>query len=526
MGSLIGHVNLVLHTHLPWVKKAGRWPFGEEWLYEAIFDSYIPLTQAFLHLRDQGYKYNLTINVTPVLGEMLLDEYLQAGFVEYVSQFIEKLEQDETEVSEDLKAFWLDTAQARLRFYESLERDILGIWRELQDQGYLNLITCAATHGFLPLLGRDETIDLQIETGVLFHSGTFGKKPKGLWLPECAYRPRRYHVAGGAVILRPGIEEFLERHGLEYTFLDSKPFENYVSPEPWMTSETKKFSLMQPYRINESNVAAFPRHDLLCSQVWSADFGYPGDGNYMEFHKKSSYSGARFWRITSKNIDFELKEPYDPLVALKTVGGHAKHYASRIVDELSEYYKASHKEGIATLTFDTELFGHWWFEGPKFLEFLVKELAEAPVQWTSGERYLEMFPTDSSITLGETSWGAGGHYGVWFNPEVEWMWPHIYEAENKTYKALRARAASSDERATRQLLRELLLLTASDWQFLITTRGAVEYAKERFLQHLSNVVELADALELGKQVPSEKMDGLEDKDSLFFFLSPELIELG
>lgn len=524
--SLIGHVNIVLHTHLPWVKKAGKWPFGEEWLYQAIFDSYIPLTQTFLQLRDEGYKFKITINVTPVLGEMLLDEYLQQGFVDYAKDFIKALETDETDVPSDLKDYWLDLSKSRLNFFESIERDILGVWSELQEQGYLTLITSGATHGFLPLLGRDETIDLQMKTGVLFHNSAFGKKPRGFWLPECAYRPRTYHVAGGTMVLRPGMEEFLQKYGIEYTFLDSKPFENYVSPEPWMAKGTSQYNLFQPYLLNNSNVAGFPRHDLLCSQVWSADFGYPGDGNYMEFHKRSSYSGARFWKITSKNADFKDKRPYEPLEAMKTVAGHARHYAGRIVNELADYYSKSHKEGIVTLTFDTELFGHWWFEGPKFLEFLVKEMAETPVNWSSGEDYLDHYPVDAKIDLGETSWGEGGHYRVWFNPEVEWMWPQIYNAENATFGAIKANKSSVDERLQKQLLRELLLVTASDWQFLITTGGAVDYSKERFSLHLSNVMDLADAVLNRKPFDEIRLNELMDRDSLFYFLSPELVDLG
>ncbi len=523
---MIGNVNIVLHTHLPWVKKAGKWPFGEEWLYQAIFDSYIPLTQTFLQLRDEGYPFKFTINVTPVLGEMLLDEYLQQGFVDYAKNFIKSLETDETDVPSELKDFWLSMAKDRLNFYESIERDILGVWGELQEQNYLSLITSGATHGFLPLLGRDETVDLQVKTGMLFHMGAFGKKPRGFWLPECAYRPRAYHVAGGNVVLRPGMEEFLERYGVQYTFLDSKPFENYVSPEPWMTGKSSQYNLFQPYLINTSNVAGFPRHDLLCSQVWSGDFGYPGDGNYMEFHKKSSYSGARFWKITSKNADFKDKKPYNPLDALKTVGGHARHYAGRIVNELADYYSASHKEGIVTLTFDTELFGHWWFEGPKFLEFLVKEMAETPVAWCSGEDYLNKRDVDAKFDLGETSWGEGGHYKVWFNPGVEWMWPQIYSAENATFDALKMAGANADDKKIKQLMRELLLLTASDWQFLITTGGAVDYAKERFNFHLENVKDLSDALLNKKPFSDERLNDLQDRDSLFYFLSPELVELG
>jgi len=246
----------------------------------------------------------------------------------------------------------------------------------------------------------------------------------------------------------------------------------------------------------------------------------------MEFHKRSSYSGARFWKITNKNIDFKDKQPYDPLAALKTVGGHAHHYASRIVGELADYYSESRKEGIVTLTFDTELFGHWWFEGPKFLEFLVKELAEAPVGWTSGEDYLDNYSVDARCFLGETSWGEGGHYRVWFNPDVEWMWPQIYEAENIAYRALKAGKNVADDRLLKQLMREVLLLTASDWQFLITTGGAVDYAKERFAFHLANVMDLASAILNKEPFDEERLMDLQDRDSLFYFLSPELVDLG
>jgi len=497
MGS--GFVCVILHSHLPYYRKAGMWPFGEENLYEAIAETYLPLLTVLDRLASEGLLARFTIGITPILAEQLADPYLQAGFEDYAIRRTMAADRDvarfpASDPRRDLASeyrFWY--ASQLQTFRERYGRNVLKGFRDLQNRGAIELITSSATHGFSPLLGRDSSLHAQIHVGVSTYRKHFGRAPRGIWLPECAYRP--------AVGDRPGIERFLDEEGLGYFVVDTHaiegsqvaswrpgigPYATLQAPAGPQVPQTG-LSTFRPYTLEGSSVAVLARNQRAGHQVWSAENGYPGDPVYREFHKKDDQSGLQYWRLSGKGVTLADKAVYDPRVALQRTREHARHYAEMLKTMLREYQLHHNRPGLVAIPFDTELFGHWWFEGVEWLEQVVRVLAEQnEVSLVSVSEALEAIPPEMAIRMPESTWGAGGHYWVWNNPEVEWMWPVIHEREREMEELVSRLEGTSEPllaRALAQLGRELLLLQSSDWPFLVTTGQAKDYAISRFREH-------------------------------------------
>ncbi|ASJ00443.1 1,4-alpha-glucan branching protein [Thermococcus gorgonarius] len=527
-----GHFAFVLHTHIPYVRKHGKWPFGEEWVFEAISETYVPLLMEFERLVDSGVQFGLVINVTPVLAEQLADDYMKSEFEKYMERKLRAMEEDLKSGKYDKKAvsYMLNYFRKVYSYWKAINGDILGKLRELQDKGYVEVITSAATHGYLPLLGRDEAIRAQIANGVATYEKYFGRRPKGIWLPECAYRPAgEWELPGGRKVRRQGIEKFLEEFGIEYFFVESKLIDEGPASKAYgevLLAETEKTTL-RPYWIKGSNVAVFARNRETGHQVWSAHFGYPGDFWYREFHKKAPKSGGQYWRITSKDVDIGEKEFYDPDKAMERVEEHARHFVSLVERLLGEYEEKTGEKGIIVSPYDTELFGHWWFEGVKWLGRVLELMALKGIKTTTLSRFLENYSGERhEIELPEGSWGANADHSTWWNEETEWTWEHVYRAEDRMV-AIASRfygKGGLTNRVIEQLARELLILEASDWQFLITTGQAKEYGKRRVLIHSRDFHRLAN--ELVRYVKTGEFDTklleeLEERDNAF---KPVLVE--
>lgn len=555
--SAIGAFTFVLHTHLPYARLAGRWPHGEEWIHEAASETYIPLLQALYDLKEAGTKFRLTIGITPILGEQLADATVLEHFEEYLEEKIRAAEKDmklfqpssdaasddaapnddetpPTESTHDphlyylagwYRAFYQDVKTA---FTHRFGRDIIGAFRRLQDEGYLEIITCAATHGYLPLLERDSSIVAQLKTGIQTHQRLFGRKPAGIWLPECAYRPA-YVGSDGA--LRPGLERFLAQEDIQFFFSETHtitggqpvgvasgdvigPYgvikRRYVIPTSRQQLPKRAATTFRPYYVSDttsganaeqhSGVVVIGRNNSTGQQVWSAEWGYPGDFDYREFHKKAGTSGLQYWRVTGAKVDLAHKDYYHPEWADYKIEQHAEHFAHLVGDLLRDYHQQTGKFGLIASNYDTELFGHWWFEGVRWLALVLKHLAENPdVDLMSVTEYLQTYPAEEVLHIPESSWGAGGTHFTWDNGETHWMWQPIHECEMRMENlANRYHHPSEDEwYVLQQAARELLLLQSSDWPFLVTTGQAREYAIQRFSQHVERFKRLADSLDAG-----------------------------
>lgn len=521
-----GAFTFVLHSHLPYVRKAGRWPHGEEMLHEAVAETYVPLLNALYDLKDEGYEPRLTIGLTPILLEQLADSDVLAHFELYLQ---EKLTLIEADIERHEKAnhghllylarFYHDWYRGvRQAFQERFGRDLVGAFGHLQDEGNLDILTSAATHGYLPLMERDSTIHGQLAVGMETYRRHFGRTPRGIWLPECGYRPAYRHDDGR---YKPGIEEFLAEEGLDYFFTDTHVIEggrmvgkvagDVVGPYGGLPKrklvvrtderpEAEKGTTFRPYYVRAAEVAVYGRDEATGLQVWSAAHGYPGDFLYREFHRKDDHSGLQYWRITGADVDLGHKEWYDPYHAFHKVQEHADHFVHLVVERLLGYHAQSGQTGIILSAYDTELFGHWWFEGAAWLKEVLRQLSINPdVALTTAGDYLEAYPPQEVISLPESSWGEGGGHWTWLNPQTEWMWPLIHHAERRMEQLVERYPQAEGEmlEVLNQAARELLLLEASDWPFLVSTGQAREYASGRFQQHLARFNHLAAIADAG-----------------------------
>jgi 1,4-alpha-glucan branching enzyme len=549
----IGSFSFIFHSHLPYVRKAGVWPFGEEWIHEALSETYIPLLDVFYNLIEEGAKPKATIGITPILAEQLNDPYLSERFQKYMEIRIEKCEKDIERNSSnpklrDLAIFYKDFFSNILSSYrERYKFNVIKAFKKLQDEGFIEIITSAATHGYLPLLGRDSAVNAQINVGIGSYKHLFGREPRGIWLPECAYRhgynwispvEGKYSQKG----FRPGIEKFLIDNKIKYFIVDTHTIEGgktmgvYALRFPVLQKlykqsvrEYKEIEVdvpkttFSPYLLkhNEDFIAIIGRNEKVGLQVWSGEWGYPGDGWYREFHKKDSISGLQYWRITGSDVDLGSKELYNPEMAFNRVCENSDHFANLVYSILSDYHIQTGKNGIVAAPYDTELFGHWWFEGPAWIKRVLKIMANMnELNLTTISDYLEEFNPEITIRIPESSWGEGGHHWVWLNQDTYWMWPHIYKSEKKMEDLAKKYRKTDDnfiKRVLNQAARELLLLESSDWPFLITTWQARDYASNRFTEHLDSFKNLVDAIEHGRK--DEKFRRylltIEEKDKIF-----------
>lgn len=528
MSEKKGYFALVLHAHLPYVLYHGRWPHGTDWLCEAVAECYLPLLNAFEKLIFENVNFRVTINLSPVLCEQLASSGFRQEFKSYIESKIDAARKDMEYFSkrgfqqrEKLARMWIN-------FYENVWNDfdnryggnILSAFAKLWSAGYIEVLTSAATHGYLPLILDDRCVRAQIEVGKQTTQKRLNKVPSGIWLPECAYRPS-YEWAPpingfNEPKRRAGIEEILSDMGISHFVVDSHLLEGgkaigiYLERfealrllyERWSKDEISKKvdspkSVYKPYFVvgpTGKGAIAFGRHPKTSLQVWSAKHGYPGDFDYLEFHKKSFPGGLRYWRITDALGDLASKKEYVPSWADGKVVSHARHFVGLLNDVVLE----APDDAIVVSPYDAELFGHWWFEGPKWLCEIYRQLnSQSLVRPITLSEYAELFPPKEVLVLPEGSWGEGGHHWIWLNQDTEWTWKLVYSAEKKMLE-LAARISEDDELAVRilnQMGRELLLIESSDWQFLISTWTARDYAEARINLHYENFLKLVEILE-------------------------------
>jgi len=423
---------LALHSHLPYVLNHGRWPHGSDWLCEAAIDTYLPLLDTLRRLAADGVPSPLTIGFTPVLANQLVApafaEELEAYFEQRLKACDEAAGTFAGTVDEHLipvAGYWYDRLQSLRALFRSVNGDLVAAFRALEEAGHIEIIGGAATHGFLPLLGRDESVRLQLLLGRAEHERLFGRAPAGCWLPECAYRARGpWAPLPGAPASdeRPGTEEFVAEAGFQYFFTDAHlaaagtPLSAY--DEIPMGAErfdlhgrsrrgapqvaTIEHSPYKAYRLRSRRggsaaVAALVRDPVASLQVWSRHGGYPGDGTYLEFHKIRWPGGLKLWRVTGNDVDLGDKQAYDPAAARGRAADHATHFVQLLrriaLTDSQEVSEDGEAGDVVVSPFDTELFGHWWFEGPDFLGEVYRRFADtSDVQPTTASSHLRDRP--------------------------------------------------------------------------------------------------------------------------------------
>jgi len=519
----VGYFSLILHAYLPFVRHPEYPEFLEEdWLYEAITEVYLPLIFIFQNLHKNGMKPRLAMNVSPPLCEMLADKLLETRYTRHLENLLELAKKEAARTQKDAPEFY-DAAQMYVRslsasldlWNNKYQRNLINAFRLLQEEGVLEIITCGATHGFLPLISTQEARRAQIQIAVNNYKKHFGRNPRGIWLPECAYEP--------------GLEDLLKDAGIEYFIGDSHAL-LYGEPRP-------RFGVHAPTKC-PNGVAVFARDVETSEQVWSAEVGYPGNAVYREFYRDIGWDlpldylkphlhkdatrrhlGLKYHRISGRDVPSDKKLPYIPNLARAKAAEDASDFIGKRIEQV--YRLRETFEGhppLVTAPYDAELYGHWWFEGPQFLNFLFRELhykrdEVRPV--TPGDFLDSGFPVQIQQPSA-SSWGENGYYKVWLNEENSWMYPYQHDAEKKMTELANKfdEPNEIERRVLNQLARELLLAQSSDWAFQIYQGTTVQYSSNRFKSHIHRFNLLAEQIEKG-EINEELLAEIENRDNIF-----------
>jgi len=481
----MGYFIPVLHCHLPYVRHPEHREFLEEdWFFEAVAETYLPLIHVFQGLLRDDVSFRVTLSVSPTLCEMMTNDLLQRRCTRYLRRHVElagrELERKRGTPFQQTARLYRDNYTRALESWEEWDRSLVRAFRMLRDEGCIELIGSAATHALLPLLNSKGGVRTQIAVGLDNFAKHFGRRPEGFWLPECAYRH--------------GLEDQLRSFGVRYFFLDTHGL-LLAEPRP-------PHGVFAPLET-PAGVFAFGRDVESSRQVWSAEEGFPGDPLYREFYRDLGYDadaeylrpylpsdgrrrhlGFKYHRIGG-DMPLDAKEPYEPDAARERALQHADEFVAQRVGQIVRARRATNITPLIVAPYDAELFGHWWFEGPWFLDRMFRRMAEAdritcvtPGDYLSGASASEDAHQTGRPAL--SSWGNGGYFEMWVNGKVDWMYPRLHEGEAALLAAARDAPEGLRGRALTQCARELLLAQAGDWAFLISAGTAADYARRRF----------------------------------------------
>lgn len=516
-----GFLSIVLHAHLPYVRHPEHTSFFEEnWLFEAMTECYIPLIGVLDRLQEDNIDYRLTLSLSPPLISMLRDELLQSRYLRHLNKLIELAEKEIVrtrhkpeyrKLARLYRRFFLNALDTYQNRYQG---DLLTAFIKHQAAGKLELITCAATHGFLPLLSISETaVRNQINIGVETFQSNLGFAPQGFWLPECGYYP--------------GLEAVLKDAGIQYFFVDTHSIMN--------ASEPPQNGVYAPLACSNS-VAAFARDPESSQQVWSSKQGYPGDFDYREYYRDigfdleldyvapyilegtiRTHTGIKYHRVTGENLP---KEIYNPKNARAKAEMHAQDFMSKRQQQIDALSAGMDRPPHIVSPYDAELLGHWWFEGPYWLECVLRLAHENSneIRAISCSDYLTLYPSAQVATPSASTWGDQGYSSYWINEANDWIYPFLHKAgsqmENFVAELEGLSVNSIQERALNQAVRSLLLAQASDWPFIMKSGTTIDYANKRITDHLARFNYLYDSVLKGK-IDERYLTALETMDNIF-----------
>jgi 1,4-alpha-glucan branching enzyme len=531
-----GYLCFVLHAHLPFVRHPEHDYFLEEqWLFEGITETYLPILDMLGRMADEHVPVRLTVSLSPTLLAMLRDPVLVAKYERHLGRLCHLAWREVERTRKDpafspVAGFYFDRLHRYQHlFVEAFDRDLASAFARLEDRGVVELMSCAATHPFLPHHRLDpSSIRAQIGTAMGEHRRVLGRSPRGLWLPECAYFE--------------GLDGFLADEDLEYFFVDTHGLRNATSPP--------RFDVHAPL-LCPTGVAAFGRDAESSVQVWSAQEGYPGDPEYRDFYRDigydldhdyvapyldpagtRGYTGFKYHRITGKT---DWKEPYRRDQALRTAARHAADFVRNRRLQIDWLAEGMDRPPLIASMYDAELFGHWWFEGPDWLDLVLRALPGAGIAAASPAQVMRAHPVLQTARPSASSWGENGYYDVWLTSANDWILPPLHDAARRMANLARTVASKRSggrfetglvKRIAAQAGRELMLAQASDWPFILRNRTTPEYARRRVHDHLDRFDRLARLLERDDLTGSAAADAsallrsIEERDNLFPGLDP------
>ena len=518
-----GYVALVLHAHLPFVRHPDREDYLEErWLFEANTECYLPILEMLERLKAERIPFRLTVSLSPTLMAMLDDPLLRDRYQRHLEAALlladREVAHNRGRPEEMVAHFYRQHLRKMYRLYvHRYCRDLLSGFHQLAKDGYVDLITCGATHGFLPLMQHQpEMVRAQILVAAHAFARRFGHPPRGFWLPECGYFP--------------GVDRFLREAGVQYCFVETHAM---THSRPMAARGT--FA----HGWTPGGVAVFGRDPTSSKQVWSANEGYPGDGAYREFYRDIGFerepehlgqlagpdgvrifSGFKYHRVTGPT---DQKELYDRWGAEQTAIRHAAHFVherGRQAATLQGMLPGGGPPPLIVAPYDAELFGHWWFEGPYFLEQVARQAAAYPggVRFITPGDYLAMYPEgQGELAPSYSSWGYEGFADFWVDGSNHWIYRHLHGAGRRMV-SLSQRYTNPDHlvrRALNQAGRELLLAQASDWAFIMRTGTMPEYARRRFQGHVGRFRRIEEGLSRGEAPDPVWLAQVEAADNVF-----------
>ncbi len=514
-----GYLSLVLHAHLPFIRHPEHDSFLEEnWLFEAITDTYIPLINVFDNLVNDNVDFHITISLSPTLISMLRDDLLTSRYIRHIDKLITLSEQEIERTKGDERTHRLARMynerfnNAKGIFCDKYNKDIVGAFRKFQDLGKVEVITCCATHGYLPLMDLYKgAIKAQVKVAVDTYKEAFGTIPKGIWLPECGYHP--------------GHDEILKEFGIRYFFVETHGV-MFGSPRP-------KYGVYSPY-LCPSGTAVYGRDMESSKAVWSAKEGYPGDYNYREYFRDIGFdldfdyvkpyingcgtrinTGIKYHKITGNS---NYKDIYNRQAALDTAASHAGNFMFNREKQVEHLAGMMDRAPIIVSPYDAELFGHWWFEGPEWLEFLLRKMHydQNTVKTITPGEYLDLYEKYPVLNPSMSSWGWKGYSEVWLDGSNDWIYKHLHKLSELMINAVRdyRNAEGLQKRILDQMARELLLAQSSDWAFIMKTDTFVSYAINRTKEHVGRFLALHDQLRNGS-VDMEMLEEAERKNNVF-----------
>jgi 1,4-alpha-glucan branching enzyme len=505
-----GLFTLVLHTHLPWLAHHGRWPVGEEWLYQSWSAAYLPLLRVLHRLADEDRQRLLTLGMTPVVTAQLDDPYCLDGMYYWLGNW--RLRAAEaaslrpgataeppTACSpEALRAFGirecLEADRALDDFATRWRHGASPLLRSLIDAGTVELLGGPLAHPFQPLLAP-RLREFAMREGLADARLRLGRSPTGIWAPECAYAP--------------GMEHDYAAAGVSHFMVDG----------PSLHGDT---ALGRP--VGDTHVVAFGRDLQVSYRVWSPKSGYPGHAAYRDFHTYDHRTGLKPARVTGRNVPSDAKAPYDPERADRVVDVHVADFVDVVRNRLFTESERIGRPAHVVAAFDTELFGHWWYEGPMWLERVLRALPAAGVRvGTLTDAIADGF-VGAAVELPPSSWGSGKDWRVWTGDKVAdlvQLNAEVVDTALTTVDKALAQTASLDGPTPRdqiadQILRETLLTVSSDWPFMVSKDSAADYARYRAHLHAHATREIADALASGRRETAQRLaDGWNRADGLF-----------
>ena len=521
MDNTKGYVSFILHAHLPFIHHPESEDYlEEEWLFEAISETYIPLLTNFKKLEEEKVDFRITMSLTPPLLNMLDNKLLQRRYIKYLKTHIELCTKEVKRTAYDsrlngLSKYYLERYSNDLHLFKDVYNcNLINAFKHFQDIGVLEIITCGATHGYFPILYVNEkTIRAQIAVGVETYKKYFGKQPRGIWLPECGYVPEA--------------DKYLKEFGIDYIITESHGI-LYADPTPI-------FGTFAPIST-PNGIAAFGRDIESSRQVWSSVCGYPGDFNYREFYRDIGYdadydyikpyiakngvrvnTGIKYYRITSKG---DFKDYYNLQWANDSAEKQAGHFFDSRVKQINELSDVMYpSKPLIVCPYDAELYGHWWYEGPYWLYILFKKIYYDKGNFkliTPGE-YIDKYPEMQQCSPCISSWGANGYSEVWLNSTNDYAHRHLHVAGDRMVELANLYPDEKNtlrRKALNQCARELLLAQSSDWLFIITNGTMVDYAKKRIKDHIGRFTKLYEQIKANK-IDKDFLNSIQKKDCIF-----------